>query len=110
MVSPDYAAAGEFQGERKQPKRNSGGSKRGSRELINGGHSRQASTTSSRSKRASGMKETLSAKASGAGTDMLTSAGKDVLWFKGEEKPGVEVGSAWGDDGTIHFMETVLRK
>ena len=91
MVNPNYAAAGEFEGERKQSKRSSGGSRGGLKELL-GNSRRNSSEVSDKSMGHSSARQSVSAR--GSGSDMLTSAGKDVLWFKGDGKTPVGVASS----------------
>ena len=83
MIQPDFASAGQFEGERAHSQRGSRGSKGGMKDVINNsGSGRNSSDVSSKSARNSSTRKSDSAR--GSATDMLTSAGKDVLWFKGE--------------------------
>ena len=91
MVSPDYAAAGAFDGERRS-KHSSKASGSSWRRLfsglqgppsIGGGASRPGSS------RVSSRPE--SAGRAAAATDLMTAGGKDILWFKGVGKDGVWV-------------------
>ena len=91
MVNPDYAAAGQFGGERKQAKRSSKGSKGSLKDILNGSR-RNSSDSSAKSPGHSSRVQSLSVR--GSGSDMLTSAGKDVLWFKEEDKAPVGVTSS----------------
>jgi hypothetical protein len=94
MVNPDYANAGAFDGERKQaPKliqRHSAGGRTSSisaiKELVSGASSRRhSSDASGKSTR----------QHSRVNSDMLDSAGKDVLWFNlkglGKDRSGAAV-------------------
>ena len=82
MVSPDYASIGEFEGERKQASRGSHGSKGSLKEILSSSQ-RNSSEVSVKSPGHSSRVQSLSARGSD-NKDMLTSAGKDVLWFKEE--------------------------
>lgn len=79
MVNPDYASIGQFEGERRDSKRSSRGSKGGLKDIL-GGVRRDSSDSSAKSHGHSSRVQSVS------GSDMLTSAGKDVLWFKEEGK------------------------
>ena len=109
MVDPDFATAGQFEGERKHQKkkkkysRSSSGSKSGWKTFF-----RMSKSNDGGVKIAEGSEEPLTTKiVTGAAnasspaetlepvgptsTDMITTSGKDVLWFKGEGKkvPGI---------------------
>lgn len=104
MVSPNYAATGMFEGE-KRPKRNSRpstGNQASWKKFFGGAAnstplSRTPSTPSSQSP--TGYFEAKAddgAKEDDAAQGMLDSAGKDVLWFKGMGQDGVWVSTASG--------------
>ena len=95
MVEPDFAAVGQFEGERAHQQKGSGSSKGEIKDIVNNsGSGRNSSDTSSKSARNSSARKSDSAR--GSATDMLTSAGKDVLWFRDE-------GSA---DGAVEVTST----
>ncbi|KAJ9498834.1 hypothetical protein H2202_005511 [Exophiala xenobiotica] len=91
MVNPDFATAGAFEGERKQKKQGAIGSKSGWKTFFSGGGTgaferpellitimtRSAETFS---------RPRPSSQAVPRSPDMLTTSGKDVLWFKGTMK------------------------
>lgn len=79
MVNPDFATAGEFEGERKQRKKGSSGGSKSSWKSFFGG-----STVGERP--ASTSPETATA------PDMFTATGKDILWFKGDGKRTIGIG------------------
>lgn len=87
MISPDYASIGQFEGERKQTNRGSRGSKGSLKEILSSSR-RNSSDVSTKSPGHHSRVQSLSARGSG-NNDMLTSAGKDVLWFKEEGKSAV---------------------
>ena len=91
MVNPDFATIGQFEGERKHAKRSSRGSKTSFKDILSGSR-RNSSEVSTKSPGHSSRVQSLSAR--GSGSDMLTSAGKDVLWFKEEGKAPVGVTSS----------------
>ena len=91
MVSPDYASIGQFEGERKQANRGSRGSKGSLKEILSSSR-RNSSDASTRAPGHHSRVQSLSARGSG-NNDMLTSAGKDVLWFKEEGKSPMGVTS-----------------
>ncbi|KIW95903.1 uncharacterized protein Z519_02968 [Cladophialophora bantiana CBS 173.52] len=110
MVEPDFATAGQFEGERKQKKKKknsniSGGSKSGWKSLFRGSIADSSSAGGAQSSEGGSIKTmttattttNASASASRAGAeaaeavpptpaDMMTTSGKDVLWFKGDTK------------------------
>ncbi|KIW78484.1 hypothetical protein Z517_08321 [Fonsecaea pedrosoi CBS 271.37] len=115
MVEPDFASAGQFEGERKQKKKkkknsNAGeGSKSGWKSLFRGSIADSSSVTTARSsERASIHTMTTTTTGTAATTtttngtgsapkagleavpppqaDMMTTSGKDVLWFRGDTK------------------------
>ncbi|KIW24409.1 uncharacterized protein PV07_10126 [Cladophialophora immunda] len=107
MVDPDFASAGQFDGERKQKKKKKknstvGGSKSGWKSLfrgsiadsIGGGGAKSSEGGSITTTTTATTATNASASASGAGSeagpapvaDMMTTSGKDVLWFKGDTK------------------------
>jgi hypothetical protein len=82
MVSPDYASIGQFEGERKHSNKSSkAGSMGGLKEILSGSR-KNSSDSSARSHGRTGSSRVQSLSARGSGSDMLTSAGKDVLWFR----------------------------
>lgn len=103
MVSPDYAATGMFEGEKKPKRgsRSSAGNQASWKKFFGGGASTTPlsatsgtpgsySTTGYFDARSGGPDEHEAAQA------MLDSAGKDVLWFKGMSRDGVWVSTASG--------------
>ena len=88
MVSPDYAAAGAFEGENR-PKRTSGASMNGLKRMLSRGSSSHSTTSSIRAV------EVAEGRVSGGGVhdnvDLMTPGGSDVLWFKGMGRDGVWV-------------------
>ena len=92
MISPDYASIGHFEGERKQTNRGSRGSKGSLKEILSSSSRRNSSDVSTKPPGHHSRVQSLSARGSG-NNDMLTSAGKDVLWFKEEGKSPVGVAS-----------------
>lgn len=95
MVNPDFAVAGQFDGERKKKKKGSkgsgGGSKSGWKSLFVGStnsHAAQSSRASNASPSEGSSEEARQS------ADMMTTTGKDVLWFKGETKKSLGVSSA----------------
>jgi hypothetical protein len=93
MVSPDYASRGQFEGERKHTGRGgSRTSKTSLKDILTGGSARNSSESSARSLGHSSRVQSLSARGSGTDT-MLTSAGKDVLWFKEEGNASLNANS-----------------
>jgi hypothetical protein len=88
MVSPDYAAAGAFEGE-KRPKRTSGTSMNGLKKIFSGGSASHSRPSSIR------VVELPEGRMSGGGVhdnvDLMTPGGSDVLWFKGLGRDGVWV-------------------
>jgi len=84
MVNPDFATAGQFEGERKQRKWSVAGSKSGWKSLLRGAtHARTHSESA-----ASPTTEVWVRPRSehDPGRDMMTAVGKDVLWFKEDAK------------------------
>ena len=109
MVDPDFSIAGQFEGERKQRTKkkkdstSSTGSKSGWKTFFrtSDAHNSVAvmpesseaptittTTTAATSTSTSGAKP---GRFSTASADMLTTAGKDVLWFKGETKKALSI-------------------
>ncbi|OAP65184.1 hypothetical protein AYL99_01156 [Fonsecaea erecta] len=109
MVEPDFASAGQFDGERRQKKKkkkkssNAGReSKSGWKSLFRGSIADSSSAGGAKSSEGGSITTTTtatttanaSAVTSGAGSeaapapvaDMMTTSGKDVLWFKGDTK------------------------
>ena len=88
MVTPDYATAGAFEGE-KRPKRTSGASVNGLKKMFTGGsanHSRAGSV------RVVELPEGRMSVASVRGdVDVLAPGGSDVPWFKGLGRDGIWV-------------------
>lgn len=106
MVSPDYATAGLFEGERKAKRgsRGSGGNQASWKKFFGAANhsplsgtpgtpgSRSTTTSFFDAKPGSPDVEEVHKQAQG----MLDSAGKDVLWFKGMSRDGVWVSTASG--------------
>lgn len=102
MVSPDFAATGMFEGEKKPKRgsRSSAGNQASWKKFFGGANSSPMSGTPG----TPGSQSTTSyfdANAGGAevheqAQGMLDSAGKDVLWFKGMSRDGVWVSTASG--------------
>lgn len=97
MVNPDFASAGQFEGERKQKKKKkkmSIVSKDKWRLFFQNGNSRALNPSQAaqaeKASRESGTEQ------GALGTEMMTGSGKDVLWFKGEGKSGVGVSTSSG--------------
>ena len=90
MVDPDFATAGQFEGERKPKKKLSGFVNKDKLKnlfQVKGGSTNGSS--SSGSVAAKSEKTTSTTRPSSEAvpaTDMMTGAGKDVLWFKGVTK------------------------
>lgn len=88
MVTPDYAAAGAFEGERKQ-KRISGPSMDGFKKMFTSSSNNPSRANSVR------VVEASESKHDDAGGhengDLTTAGGSDVLWFKGMSREGVWV-------------------
>ena len=88
MVTPDYATAGAFEGE-KRPKRTSGASVNGLKKIFTGGSANHSRAGSVR------VVELPEGRMSGAGVrgdvDVLTPGGSDVPWFKGLGRDGIWV-------------------
>ncbi|OCT53626.1 hypothetical protein CLCR_09512 [Cladophialophora carrionii] len=104
MVEPDFATAGQFEGERKQKKKkkdssSSAGSKSGwkaffrhssannsgSTGALDGGEG--SSTTAATATQApTSVSAPASERAPSPAADMMTTSGKDVLWFRGNGK------------------------
>ncbi|KAK5030242.1 hypothetical protein LTR13_008260 [Exophiala sideris] len=89
MVSPDFAAAAEFQGERKQKTRSSNGSKSSWKAFFLHG----ASKSVQRPDLPATLIGPASQRPSSSEKDMITVTGKDVLWFKGENDKSINVSS-----------------
>ncbi len=91
MVNPDFATAGAFEGERKQKKKSAIGSKSGWKTFFSGGGTGAFErpelliTTMTRSAETPS-RPRPSSQAALRSPDMLTTSGKDVLWFKGNMK------------------------
>lgn len=104
MVNPDFAAAGQFEGERKakQKKKKSSGFVNINKEkwknlFLNNGSSTNASSSSGASMATRSEKTTSTTRPSSEAVpaaEMMTGSGKDVLWFKGESKKSLGVSSA----------------
>ena len=89
MVTPDYANAGAFEGEKRAKRTNSGASVKGLKRMLSGGsasHSRAGSVR---------VVELPEGRMSGGvvhdNVDLMTPGGSDVLWFKGMGRDGVWV-------------------
>lgn len=106
MVNPDFAAAGQFEGERKQKrasKKKSSGFVNINKEkwknlFLNNGSSTNASSssgasTANKSDKTNNSTTRPSSEAVPA-AEMMTGSGKDVLWFKGDSKKSLGVSSA----------------
>ncbi|KAI1623655.1 hypothetical protein EDD37DRAFT_650750 [Exophiala viscosa] len=91
MVSPDFAAAGEFQGERKHKTRSSNASKSSWKAFFLHGASKSMQRPDLPAAPLAGQS---SLRPSSSEKDMMTTSGKDVLWFKGENDKSVNVSSA----------------
>jgi hypothetical protein len=105
MVEPDFATAGQFEGERKQKKKkkdsNSGaGSKSGWKAFFrhssannNGStgalESTEGSSTAPTTQRPTSASGPTSERIPSPVADMMTTSGKDVLWFRGNGKKTV---------------------
>ncbi|KEF60280.1 uncharacterized protein A1O9_05130 [Exophiala aquamarina CBS 119918] len=103
MVNPDFAAAGQFEGERKmkQKKKSSGfvnmNKEKWKNLFLNNGSSTNASSSSGASLATKSERTTSTTRPSSEAVpaaEMLTGSGKDVLWFKGESKKALGVSSA----------------
>lgn len=97
MVNPDFAEAGQFEGERKQKKKNK--SKKPSREGKIGSRSGWKSFFGGSANSGAQSSKVLRTSASegseaGPSAEMMTTSGKDVVWFKGEVKNPVGISSA----------------
>lgn len=96
MVNPDFASAGQFEGERKQKKKKKMSivSKDKWRLFFQNGNSRALNPSQAaqaeKASRESGTQQ------GALGTEMMTGSGKDVLWFKGEGKRGVDISTSSG--------------
>ncbi|EXJ89554.1 hypothetical protein A1O3_02621 [Capronia epimyces CBS 606.96] len=92
MVSPDFAAAGQFEGERKQKKKFRTGSKSGWKSFL-GGNANAAESSSASS--ASPSEHSKGTSRSGVepvpNADTMTASGKDLAWFRGDTKKAVGV-------------------
>lgn len=97
MISPDFAVAGQFQGERKQKKKSGAGSKSGWKSLF-GGNTNAAHSPSSASLSTPPSQHSQSTSQSGSHvvptTDMVTVSGNDLVWFRGDMTKAVGVSSA----------------
>ena len=87
MVSPNYAAAGAFEGERK-PKSRSGSSISSLKKIFAGGGGALSGGAAGRV--VDGPEEQTGPQA-GPGADLATARGKDAVWFTGMGKDGVWV-------------------
>lgn len=103
MVNPDFAAAGQFEGERKrkQKKKSSGfvniNKEKWKNLFLNNGSSTNASSSSGASMATKSDKTTSTTRPSSEAVpaaEMMTGSGKDVLWFKGDAKKSLGVSSA----------------
>jgi len=103
MVNPDFASAGQFEGERKvkQKKKSSGfvniNKEKWKNLFLNNGSSTNASSSSGASVTTSSAKTASTTRPSSEAVpaaEMMTGSGKDVLWFKGESKKSLGVSSA----------------
>jgi hypothetical protein len=103
MVNPDFAAAGQFEGERKrkQKKKSSGfvniNKEKWKNLFLNNGSSTNTSSSSGASMATRSEKTTSTTRPSSEAVpaaEMMTGSGKDVLWFKGESKKSLGVSSA----------------
>jgi len=92
MVSPDFAAAGEFQGERKHKTRSSNASKSSWKAFFLHGASKSMQRPDLPGAPLAGQS---SQRPLSPEKDMMTTTGKDVLWFKGENDKSVNVSTAW---------------
>jgi len=90
MVTPDYAAAGVFEGERRS-KHSSRGSGSSWKKLLPGATT-PMSTTASRPS-SNSINGGPSSDATNSNVNMMTAGGKDVLWFKGMNRDNVWVSS-----------------
>ena len=100
MVNPDFASAGEFEGERKQKKKKkiSIVSKEKWKLFFQNGSLNAQSRSGAGVTSVAGDKAEKTTRESGTGlvspgTDMMTGSGKDILWFKGEAKKAADVAS-----------------
>lgn len=100
MVNPDFAAAGQFEGERKrkQKKKSSGfvtiNKEKWKNLFLNNGSSTNASSSSGASMATRSEKTTSTTRPSSEAVpvaEMMTGSGKDVLWFKGDSKKSLGV-------------------
>ena len=106
MVDPDFVTPGLFEGERKQKKqkqsRASAGSKSGWKAFFRTSSANNVSTVVPESLESTSTTATPAQASAPAGTgiterptspaaDMLTTSGKDVLWFRGNGKKSVGV-------------------
>ncbi|KAJ9607254.1 hypothetical protein H2200_008327 [Cladophialophora chaetospira] len=96
MIEPDFATAGQFEGERKQKKKtkkqsgSSAGSKSGWKAFFRPSTANNGSIGISESVEGSSTAAgTLSEKLESPVADMMTTSGKDVLWFRGNGKKTV---------------------
>lgn len=89
MVSPDYATAGAFDGERRS-KHGSRGSSSSWKKFFGAGSPSPLSPGGSRPG-SSAMGATSEATTRSSGVEMMDSGGKDILWFKGMGKDGMWV-------------------
>ncbi|KIX06068.1 uncharacterized protein Z518_04042 [Rhinocladiella mackenziei CBS 650.93] len=96
MVNPDFAAAGQFEGERKQ-KKSSSRSKSGWKSFFSGStNATRSSGTSITTNPTTEATASTTRPNSEAATskNMMTTSGKEVLWFKGDTKKTLGVSSA----------------
>lgn len=104
MVNPDFAAAGQFEGERKQKQKKKSSAfvninkEKWKNLFLNNGSSTNASsssgassTTANKSDKTNNSTTRPSSEAVPA-AEMMTGSGKDVLWFKGESKKSQSLG------------------
>jgi hypothetical protein len=105
MVSPDYAATGMFEGEKKPKRgsRSSAGNQVSWKKFFGGATNSTPLSgtpgTPSSSQSTTGYfdaKASVGAEETDAAQGLLDSAGKDVLWFKGMSRDGVWVSTATG--------------
>ena len=110
MIDPDFATAGQFEGERKQKKKkkkdstSSAGSKSGWKTFFRASSANisatpESSETTSMATTAAAAASASAPRAQSGGllppsADMMTTSGKDVLWFKGEARKALGLSSA----------------
>jgi hypothetical protein len=90
MVTPDYAAAGVFEGERRS-KHSSRGSGSSWRKLLPGAITPLSPTVFRPG--SNSINDGPSSDVKNSGVNMMTAGGKDVLWFKGMNRDSVWVSS-----------------